>query len=68
MGRHGFLIDCADCGRNFDIAGFELRTDIEDDKIIRWPDHYSDPRGTEMWERVCNLVNATGSAGCCYER
>ena len=35
------------------LSGFELATDV---KIVRWPDRYADPRGTEMWERVCNLV------------
>jgi len=39
----------------FVLAGFELATDV---KIVRWPDHYSDPRGVEMWDRVCNLVAA----------
>jgi len=39
----------------FVLAGFELATDV---KIVRWPDRYSDPRGTEMWNRVCNLVAA----------
>ena len=37
------------------LAGFELGTDV---KVVRWPDRYSDPRGREMWERVCNLVVA----------
>jgi hypothetical protein len=39
----------------FVLAGFELATDV---KIVRWPDRYSDPRGVEMWDRVCNLVVA----------
>jgi DNA polymerase I len=37
------------------LAGFELGTDV---KIVRWPDRYADPRGAEMWERVCKLVVA----------
>jgi DNA polymerase-1 len=37
----------------FVLAGFELATDV---KVVRWPDRYSDPRGSEMWDRVCNLV------------
>jgi hypothetical protein len=37
----------------FVLAGFELGTDV---KVIRWPDRYADPRGTEMWNRVCSLV------------
>jgi hypothetical protein len=37
------------------LAGFELGTDV---KIVRWPDRYSDPRGVEMWDRVCKLAAA----------
>ena len=37
------------------LGGFELNTDV---KAIRWPDRYVDPRGREMWARVCNLVTA----------
>jgi hypothetical protein len=37
----------------FVLAGFELGTDV---KVVRWPDRYADPRGTEMWDRVCRLV------------
>jgi DNA polymerase I-like protein with 3'-5' exonuclease and polymerase domains len=37
------------------LAGFELATDV---KVVRWPDRYADPRGTEMWSRVCNLAAA----------
>jgi hypothetical protein len=37
------------------LAGFELVTDA---KIIHSPDRYSDPRGTEMWKRVCGLAQA----------
>jgi DNA polymerase I len=36
------------------LAGFELNTDV---KIVRWPDRYMDPRGVEMWSRVCDLVS-----------
>lgn len=39
----------------FVLAGFELNTDV---KIVRWPDRYMDPRGVEMWNRVCGLVGA----------
>ena len=35
------------------LAGFELNTDV---KLTRWPDRYMDPRGRQMWERVCSLV------------
>jgi hypothetical protein len=37
----------------FVLAGFELNTDV---KVTRWPDRYMDPRGRQMWERVCSLV------------
>jgi hypothetical protein len=36
------------------LAGFELNTDV---KIVHWPDRYTDPRGAEMWSRVCGLVS-----------
>jgi DNA polymerase-1 len=32
---------------------FELRTDY---KIIRYPDRFTDPRGTEIWETVLKLL------------
>src|SRR5262249_53178192 len=32
---------------------FELRTDV---KIIRYPDRFIDPRGTELWETVLKLL------------
>jgi hypothetical protein len=35
------------------LAGFELNTDV---KVTRWTDRYMDPRGRQMWERVCKLV------------
>jgi DNA polymerase-1 len=35
------------------LDGFELRTDAE---VVRYPDHYADPRGTVMWDRVMNLI------------
>jgi DNA polymerase-1 len=38
------------------LAGFELATDV---KIVRWPSRYMDPRGREMWTRVCGMVQAT---------
>jgi hypothetical protein len=37
----------------FVLAGFELSIDV---KVTRWPDRYMDPRGCQMWERVCSLV------------
>jgi DNA polymerase-1 len=37
----------------FVLAGFELSTDV---KVTRWPNRYMDPRGRQMWERVCSLV------------
>jgi hypothetical protein len=36
------------------LAGFELNTDV---KIVHWPERYMDPRGVEMWNRVCGLVS-----------
>jgi DNA polymerase I len=32
---------------------FELRTDV---KIIRYPDRFTDPRGTELWKTVMKLL------------
>ena len=37
------------------LAGFELNTEV---KVVRWPDRYMDPRGVEMWDRVCKLTAA----------
>jgi DNA polymerase-1 len=33
----------------------ELRTDVN---IIRYPDHYTDPRGDAIWEHVLEIINA----------
>jgi DNA polymerase I-like protein with 3'-5' exonuclease and polymerase domains len=35
------------------ILGIELRTDV---KIIRYPDRFTDSRGTELWETVLKLL------------
>jgi DNA polymerase-1 len=35
------------------LAGFEVRTD---GKIIRYPDRFTDPRGTRMWNVVMQLI------------
>ena len=35
------------------LSGFELATDV---KVVRSPNRYADPRGDEMWNRVCVLV------------
>jgi DNA polymerase I len=35
------------------LDGFELRTDVHP---VRYPDRYSDPRGTVMWDRVMRLI------------
>ena len=35
------------------LNGFELGTDA---KIVRYPDRFSDPRGTVMWDRVMRLI------------
>jgi DNA polymerase-1 len=37
------------------LNGFELRTDAY---VVRHPDHYQDPRGTVMWDRVMRLIAA----------
>ena len=37
------------------LDGFELRTDVHP---VRYPDRYSDPRGTVMWDRVMRLIAA----------
>jgi DNA polymerase I len=41
------------------LAGFELATDV---KVVRWPSRYADPRGMEMWDRLCGLVSKAESA------
>lgn len=35
------------------LGGFELRSDV---KVIRYPDRYDDPRGTEIWRQVLEIV------------
>ena len=35
------------------LDGFELGTDAE---VVRYPDRYSDPRGSVMWDRVMKLI------------
>ena len=37
------------------LGGLELGTDVS---ITRYPDHYSDPRGGVMWDRVWKLIRA----------
>ena len=41
------------------LDGFELRTDVH---LVRYPDHYTDPRGTVMWDRVMRLIAAREGA------
>jgi DNA polymerase I len=36
------------------LDGFELGSDA---KVIRYPDRYSDPRGTVMWNRVMKMIH-----------
>jgi DNA polymerase-1 len=38
------------------LGGFELRTDA---RLIRYPDHYSDPRGVETWREISSLLCET---------
>jgi DNA polymerase I-like protein with 3'-5' exonuclease and polymerase domains len=47
------------------LAGFELATDV---KVVRWPERYMDPRGLEMWNRVCGLVSKAESQQWGYRR
>jgi DNA polymerase-1 len=35
------------------LGGFEVRTDAT---LVRYPDRYTDPRGTVMWDRVTRLI------------
>ena len=37
------------------LYGFTVRTDA---KIIRYPHHYSDPRGEEMWAKITAVLNS----------
>jgi DNA polymerase-1 len=41
------------------LDGFELRTEAA---LVYWPDHYQDPRGALMWDRVMRLVAAREAA------
>jgi hypothetical protein len=35
------------------LDGFEIRTDA---KLVRYPDHYSDPRGDRMWRELRKIL------------
>jgi hypothetical protein len=35
------------------LDGFEVRTEA---KLVRYPDHYSDPRGERMWQEILSLL------------
>jgi len=35
------------------LDGFRLSTDVE---IVRWPDRYTDERGSEMWSKIMKLL------------
>jgi hypothetical protein len=41
------------------LGGFELRSDA---KLVRWPDHYTDPRGDDMWALVSGLLDEMEAA------
>jgi hypothetical protein len=43
------------------LDGFELRTDVE---IVRYPDRYSDARGTVMWAKVMKLIADAEARDC----
>jgi hypothetical protein len=38
------------------LSGFELRS--EKDKVVCWPDRFTDGRGQEMWDKVMRLLDA----------
>jgi DNA polymerase I len=40
------------------LAGFELSTEIAEDRIVVYPDRYMDAAGKEMWDRVMRLLEA----------
>jgi hypothetical protein len=35
------------------LNGFEVRTEA---KLVRFPDHYSDPRGERIWQEILSLL------------
>jgi hypothetical protein len=41
------------------LAGFELRTEAT---LVYHLDRYQDPRGTEMWQQVMELIHAGEAA------
>jgi hypothetical protein len=45
------------------LDGFILRSGA---KIVRYPDRYSDERGTAMWDRVIRLLDAEGNERGCH--
>ncbi len=36
------------------LEGFALRSDVD---IVRYPERYSDERGTQMWETIVHILN-----------
>ena len=45
------------------LPGFPLKTDA---KIVRHPDHYTDPRGERMWTAVRCIFAQLDPAGVCH--
>lgn len=41
------------------LNGFEVRTEA---KVTRYPDHFTDARGTRMWNIVTQLIEEVGAA------
>jgi hypothetical protein len=40
------------------LPGFPLRTEA---KVVSWPDRYLDPRGADMWTKICRLLDEDAS-------
>jgi hypothetical protein len=45
------------------LGGFELGTDVA---ITRWPDRYTDARGSVMWQRVLELLDRSEQRQTAY--
>lgn len=45
------------------LGGFTIKTDC---KIVKSPDRYSDPRGTEMWQALTTILEANPNVAPCH--
>jgi DNA polymerase I len=36
------------------LGGFRLSTDV---KVVRYPEHYMDKRGVDMWDKVWSIIH-----------